>query len=77
MEVLAHTKENIKADFEILTIKYENIQAKLKAINQKQAKETKIREKKLKAETKSYEIQVEIISEKIAHNLSMCYQREF
>lgn len=76
-EVLAHTKENLEADLEILTIKYENLQAKLKAINQKNTREAKKIEKQTKVETTAYEIQVEIISAKMVDDLSICYRREF
>ena len=76
-DVLAHTKENLEADLEILTIKYENLQAKLKAINQKNTKEMKKIEKETKVKTTDYEIQVEIISAKMVDDLSICYRREF
>ena len=45
VETLAHAKENLESDFEILTIKYENLQAKLKATNQKNAREVRKMEK--------------------------------
>ena len=76
-DVLAHTKENLEADLEILTIKYENLQAKLKAINQKNTREANKIEKQTKVETTAYEIQVEIISAKMVDDLSICYRREF
>lgn len=72
-----HAKENLEADYEILTIKYENLQAKLHAINRNKAKEAKKTEKQASVQTKSYEIQVEIVSEKMVDDLSACYRREF